>query len=117
MRFRKDAKRCSMPAPAFYEIAFGIRALPDGRRRRTLAEGFLAIAGSMRVLSFDRKAALWLADENARLRRVGVAVGVLDAQIAAIAATRDHVLVTRNTRDFASYRELRVEMWWGNEPP
>jgi len=47
----------------------------------------------------------------------GVAVGVLDAQIAAIAATRDHVLVTRNMRDFASYRELRVEMWWGNEPP
>lgn len=109
--FRTKAKRSAIAAPAFYEIAFGIAALHDGARKRALADGFAAVVGGMRVVSFDRAAARWLADENARLRRSGRPSGILDGQIAAIAATRGYVLVTRNLRHFEAYAGLRIETW------
>ena len=111
-KFRLHAKRCSLAAPAYYELAFGIAVLPGGARKRALETGFGAITAAMRVISFDRDAARWVADENARLRKKGITSGTLDAQIVAIAATKGMVVVTRNVRDFGHYRGVQLETWW-----
>ena len=38
--------------------------------------------------------------------------GVRDAQIAAVAASRDLVLVTRNVEDFKAFNGLKIQNWF-----
>lgn len=94
-KFKAKSKRCGLGAPTLYELEHGIAILPDGARKRALAAGLAAFAGSMTVLPFDRAAARWLAVANAKLRVAGKLGGMLDGQIAAIAMTRGRILVTR----------------------
>jgi hypothetical protein len=85
------------------EIAYGLRVLPDGTRRRALSERFerfVALGFDQRVLSFDSSAALAYAEIMGHRKEVGRPMSVLDGQIAAIARSRRMVLATRNTRDF-----------------
>jgi predicted nucleic acid-binding protein len=85
------------------EIHFGLHAMPDGRRRRALTdrfEQFVATGFAERILTFDEPAALAYAALRAERRAIGRPMSSLDAQIAAIARTRDAAVATRNTRDF-----------------
>ncbi len=50
-----------------------------------------------------------LAQERARLESMGRPHSPVDGMIAAVAATRSLILVTRNTADFADFRNLHVE--------
>ncbi len=85
------------------EIAFGLRILPDGRRRRLLGERFeqfLAEAFQSRILSFDEPAARAYGDIRGARRAQGRPMSTLDGQIAAIARSRGCAVATRNIRDF-----------------
>jgi predicted nucleic acid-binding protein len=85
------------------EILFGIELLPRGKRRdqmliqaeATFAEDFVG-----RVLPFDEDAARAFPEIAARRRAQGRPIADFDAQIAAIARSRDALLATRNTADF-----------------
>ena len=57
-------------------------------------------------------AILRLARERARLAAAGRPPPLLDGQIAATAATRNLILVTRNTRDFGCVDGLSLENWF-----
>jgi tRNA(fMet)-specific endonuclease VapC len=46
-----------------------------------------------------------------RLESKGRPMPYVDGQIAAIAAVNDLTLVTRNTKDFAPYKDIRIEDW------
>ncbi len=59
----------------------------------------------------DEGAATWHAQERARLEALGRPAPFVDGQIAAIAHANQLVLVTLNTKDFASYKDLTVETW------
>ncbi|MEW4570263.1 hypothetical protein AB1L88_20545 [Tautonia sp. JC769] len=59
------------------------------------------------VLSFDEAAAETFGDLSARRLRVGT----MDLRIAAIAVSRNLVLLTRNVADFGKIAELRTEDW------
>jgi toxin FitB len=85
------------------EILYGVALLPRGRRREAL-EGAV---GAMfeeefaeRVLPFDAAAAHAFASIAAERRRAGKNIAQLDAQIAAIAHSRDAAIATRNVKDF-----------------
>ena len=54
----------------------------------------------------------WLAQVRGRLSRQGLAVPMMDGEIAAIAHTNQLTLVTRNVNDFANYDELVVQNWF-----
>jgi len=85
------------------EIVFGIRALPDGRRRSTLAgrfEDFVARGFDQRVLPFDTAAAYLFGELMGRRRELGRPMSFPDGQIAAIARTHHFALATRNVNDF-----------------
>jgi tRNA(fMet)-specific endonuclease VapC len=62
---------------------------------------------NIRVVSYDEAAADRFEDLRASHRRLGVA----DLRIAAIALSRDALLVTRNLKDFGQIAGLRVEDW------
>lgn len=86
------------------ELRYGLVLLPTGQRRTLLTQAFNQMmeedfAG--RILPFDRSAARAYADIVASRRRRGRPISQFDAQIAAIARSRDAGVVTRNDRDFS----------------
>lgn len=85
------------------ELLYGIALLPNGRRRSSLEDA----AGIMfeedfadRVLPFDTPSARAFAEIASQRRRAGEPIAQLDAQIAAIARSRNGALATRNVSDF-----------------
>ena len=85
------------------EVRTGIALLPEGRRRRGLAEACERAFGSLfagRVLPFDSDAARTYAEIAAARRVLGRPVSQADCQIAAIARSRGMAVATRNVRDF-----------------
>lgn len=85
------------------EVLYGVRLLPDGRRRRELWDAATAIFNedlAEQVLTFDNEAADAYADIAAHRRSVGRPISQFDAMIAAMARSRGAGLATRNDKDF-----------------
>ena len=85
------------------EIGYGLRVLPDGKRRRDLEDRFarfIAEGFEQRILPFDEAAALIYGEIMAHRKGLGRPLGVLDGQIASIARAHGLAVATRNTRDF-----------------
>lgn len=107
------AGRMAIPSVVWHELVFVVERLPVSRRRSYL-ERFLrdVVLPSMPILPYGQAAATYHGRERARLRAIGRTPSFADGQIAAIASTNELVLVTRNMRDFESYRDLRIESWF-----
>jgi len=85
------------------EIAYGLRILPDGKRRfglRERFERFVTLAFEQRVLSYDEPAARIYGDLMGDRRELGLPMSVPDGQIAAIASLNHLAVATRNVVDF-----------------
>ena len=85
------------------EVRTGIALLPEGKRRRGLAEACERAFGSLfagRVLPFDSDAARCYAEIVTARRVLGRPVSHADGQIGAIARSRGMAVATRNIRDF-----------------
>jgi predicted nucleic acid-binding protein len=98
------------------EILLGIELLPRGKRRDQMlaqAEATFAEDFAERVLSFDEDAARAFPEIVIRRRAQGRPIADLDAQIAAIARSRDAILATRNTADFEGCGIRLVNPWAG----
>lgn len=95
-----------------------LRELADRERRSLnqqailLLERALVVRPSMPIIPYDAAAAQWHGAACAALEAEGWPRPFADGQMAAIAATRDLILVTRNTSDFEFYAELHVENWF-----
>jgi len=100
---RRETASLYLSTVTLAEIRFGLRALPEGRRRRDLEdrfERFVARGFEQRILSFDEPAALEYGDLMARRRRLGRPMSALDGQIAAIARAHRFAVATGNVGDF-----------------
>ncbi len=85
------------------EIEYGLRILPDGRRRLQLKEKFeqfIALAFAQRVLGYDEAEARLYGEIMGLRKELGRPMSVPDGQIAAIARSHGLSVATRNTRDF-----------------
>ena len=107
----------ALPAPAWHELIYGVERMPEGKRRTYLADYVSEVVRpSMPIIPYDRAAAHWHGTARAALEAQGRPQPFVDGQIAAIAATRSLILVTRNTSDFEAYEELdealHVENWF-----
>jgi tRNA(fMet)-specific endonuclease VapC len=111
-RIARAGDTIATASPVWHEIEFGRLRLPAGKRRRAIESIIDAFARVLVILPYDAGAAAWHARERARLNRLGRAPPFVDGQIAAIAAVNDHVLVTRNVRDFSGFHGLEVESWF-----
>jgi predicted nucleic acid-binding protein len=101
-------------ATAWEEFTAGIGVLPRSERRtrlETYRESL--IDAGLDVLPFDRAAAEWMGTVRARLLKKGLTPAYRDAQIAAVAATRRLIVVTRNVQDFRRFAGVRVQNWFG----
>lgn len=96
------------------ELRYGVAALPDGRRKDTLAdrlerETLTLFTG--RVLAFDDAASREYARLQALARAGGKALGVLDGMIAAICAARGYALATRDVGGFRATGLALIDPW------
>ena len=90
------------------ELLYGALRVPE-------AQKYIApinqIAKSMKIFTFDEKAARRYAEIHAYLDQGGQPIGNADTQIASVALARKLILVTHNVRHFARIPQLTVEIW------
>ena len=110
----RPARELFVTAVTEAEVRTGIALLPEGRRRRGLAEACERAFGSLfagRVLPFDSDAARAYAEIVAERRVLGRPVSQADGQIAAIARSRSMAVATRNIRDFQDMGVDVLDPW------
>lgn len=95
-------------SPTVMELAVGVSVakLPKKEREKVeeIIEGF-------QILPLDSTSAWRSGVELAKLRKVGMPLDPIDAQIADIALQNDDVIVTRNLKHFERFRGLKVETY------
>jgi len=67
------------------------------------------------LVDFDLLSAREFGRIQGELRRIGKPTGELDAMIAAVARSRDFILVTDNLKHFQNIVNLKIENWLINE--
>jgi toxin FitB len=96
------------------ELLFGLACMPDGQRKRDLADvmwRFFNEKVPNPILTFDGNDAEHYAEISAARRRIGRRMGELDAQIAAIARSRNYSVATRDIRDFENCGIALINPW------
>jgi toxin FitB len=96
------------------ELLVGIATLPEGRRKSELGFALAHKAALLfggRLLPFDVPAAETYATIVSRARSFGLAIGVADGQIAAIATTHGLTVATRDTTPFTAAGVPIINPW------
>lgn len=109
------AGRLHTTAVTVAEIDYGIARLPAGRRRdllTTIATRVFADFDDV-IVSFDDRAARRFGGIVAGCEGVGRPIATADALIAAVCASRDATLATRNTADFDASGISLTNPWGG----
>jgi predicted nucleic acid-binding protein len=99
------------------ELLFGIRALPQGRRRTALAHAAAAMFDEElggRILPFEAAAAVRYAEIVVDRRSVGAPIEAFDALIAAAASVAGAAVATRDIGGFEGCGLALINPW---EPP
>lgn len=95
------------------ELLFGVGALPEGKRKDSLAaliDGMLDLFGS-RILPFDADAARHYADIAVKARAAGRGFPTPDGYIAAIAAAHGFAVASRDTSAFDAAGLQVIDPW------
>lgn len=108
-----EAGRLHTTAVTLAEIDYGIARLPEGARRDRLAATAATVFADFEdvVLPFDARAARRYGGIVARRERAGRPISIADAQIAAICASWQATLTTRNTADFDALGVELLNPW------
>lgn len=109
-----DEDRIFISVASLAEIRFGIDLMPGGRRQDRLIawlEEELPVRFEGRVLAIDRRIADTWGILSARVRKVGLTLGSMDAFFAATAEMNALTLVTRNTGDFEKLKISLLNPW------
>ena len=95
------------------ELLFGIGMLPEGRRKKGLAEVLERLLSLFeeRILTFDTDAARCYADLAVTARAAGKGFPAPDGYIAAIAASKGFIIATRDTSPFEAVGLTAVNPW------
>lgn len=103
----QEAQTLYLSSVTLAELMFGIMVLPTGRRQERLAQALESLLGLFkgRALPFDDDAARRYADLAVAARAAGLGLPTPDGYIAAIAASRDFIVASR---DPAPYRAAGV---------
>lgn len=112
-RFAEYDGEYATAAIVWHELVYGCELLAASKRKTQLQSYLtMLLANGLTVLPFDQAAADWYAKERAELKRQGQTCAYADGEIAAIAATQQLILVTRNTQDFVSFQQLTLQNWF-----
>ncbi len=103
-----------LPSLVVADLHYGIRRLPEGRRRTDIGasfDAFLAAGFASRILVFDAACAAGYAVVRTARERAGRPVQIQDALIGGMALAHGAMLATRNIADFDGYGLSLVDPW------
>jgi predicted nucleic acid-binding protein len=92
------------------EIQYGIKRLPDGKRRKELETKAMNLFAVLSCEVIPEKAGDYYARMKLSRQRKGLTIDENDLWTAATALALDAVLISRDT-DFRHLEELKVEDW------
>jgi toxin FitB len=110
----QTADEIAITAITAAELRYGVRRMPEGRRKAELSEVIHAIITTDfrdRIEPFDLLAADQYADVVVGRARSGHPIGTSDAQIASICKAAGATLATRNIADFTGTGIRLVNPW------
>jgi len=115
LRGRLDVNRFVEPGAVLYITAITVSELIYGAHKSDRPEAHLAaideLLTAVAVLPFDTAAARRTGHLKDGLRRAGMLPGEADLQIAGIALSQGHTLVTHNVRHFERVPGLELADW------
>ena len=106
---------CAMAATTWQELMYGLKRMPDGKRKNYVEKCLMAYKDEVAILPYDDFAANICGTLLANAEKKGKSISVLDCQIAATAIANGMILVTRNVSDFKEAAEnsfLQIENWF-----
>jgi tRNA(fMet)-specific endonuclease VapC len=107
--FYKKSSQCYTPTIVIAELYKGAycsqRVEQNINRINQLSE-------LITIVDFDQNAAEEFGKIQVELRRIGKPTGELDVLIAAVARSRNDIIVTNNIKDFENIENLRLENWF-----
>jgi len=112
------ADEAAITAITAAELRYGVRRMPDGRRKAELSEAVNALINTDfrdRVEPFDVRAADQYADVVTGREQAGLPISISDAQTAAICWVRNAALAARNTPDFNGTGIDLINPWRATE--
>lgn len=99
----QDVSSLYLTTVTIAEIGYGLRAMPEDKRRQLLNERFEQFtneAFTQRILSFDEGAARIYGEVMCHRKEMGQLMSNLNGKIAAVARSRGFCVATRNIKDF-----------------
>ena len=112
------AGRLHTTAITVAEVEYGLTRLPAGRRREQLTAAAAVVFAEFEdmIVPFDARAARRYGEIVAGRESLGRPIATADAQIAAICASRQAGLATRNVADFDVSGVSLINPWEGPSP-
>ncbi|WP_319421497.1 type II toxin-antitoxin system VapC family toxin [Pleurocapsa sp. FMAR1] len=107
-QFQSKHQDCYLSTLVLAELYKGVYCSSKFEKNITALNQFTS---SLPKVDYDQKAALEFGKIQAQLRRKGKPTGEIDALIAAVARSRQDILVTNNTRHFINITGLQLEDW------
>lgn len=104
--------KVALPSLVVYELLRGCYKLQPSKKRNLVWNYIQDLMSNTPILFYDKKAAEWHSQEQARLESIGKPAALIDGQIAAIAKVNKLILITRNTIDFENFEGLQMENWF-----
>ena len=114
---RRQLDECAVAAPTLAELTLGLRLMPEGARRSSLASRLDALVDAMHVLAFERASAVLYGEIAAARRRAGRPIAVFDALIAATARAHDAAVATRDASGFTDCGVVIIDPWLAGQDP
>lgn len=90
------------------ELFRGVHLAQDQKSASELLEKFLKSIGS---IEFTEAAARIYGQQYAKLKKIGKQTQEFDLMIASICIAHNAILVTRNHKDFANIKDLKIVAW------
>ena len=113
IKFLSEQNDLWLPSIVIHEIEYGLRLLPQGRRRDRLygMQSSIVSLYADRILPLDKAGAEWSAQFRAEARRAGYTLDLGDALIAGIAKANALTIATRNIADFQCINVAIFNLW------
>ena len=107
-KFTRQSYLCYIPTIVQAELYKGAYCSQKVEQNLEILDLFTDL---LDIVDLDREAALEFGKIQSELRRKGRPTGDVDALIAAVARSRQDILVTHNTRHFINIDGLKLEDW------
>ncbi|MDB9451062.1 type II toxin-antitoxin system VapC family toxin [Dolichospermum circinale] len=110
-KFNRYFSQCYLSTIIVAELYKGVYYSQQVAKNLETLEQFIDL---LLIEQFDLDAAIEFGKIQSELKKIGKPTGELDALIAAVARSRNDIIVTNNIKDFINIPDLQLENWLEN---